>query len=377
MNAELSVYLDLMRLLAAGMVLVFHMNAAPVSGHILWRIAGHGTEGVIFFFVLSGFVISYITFHREHSARTYLVARAARIYSVAVVAIPVTLTADAVGVHMMPSLYQGQPFFNSATGASDIVNSLLFVNEIWFRHVIIGSDEPFWSLGFEVWYYAIFGALLFLSGRLRFTVAVLLMALSGPKILLYFSIWLLGVATFHLFARRRPNGRPLVPAIAGACLFVLTPALYLFVHAHRPGIGSFFGHSFNLDLNSGLTWAYYFIVALLFAAHLIGFMAISSVFTGLFNRCGAIVRWAAGASFTLYLIHQPVMLCLAAISRWPVGTLAHLLFVGTGTLAVVLAAAELGERRKAVWQRAIAAMVGSLAGPATRGSAPNVSRVGL
>jgi peptidoglycan/LPS O-acetylase OafA/YrhL len=50
MNQALSVYLDLMRLVAAGMVFIMHMNARSVAGPLLWRIAGHGSEGVIIFF---------------------------------------------------------------------------------------------------------------------------------------------------------------------------------------------------------------------------------------------------------------------------------------------------------------------------------------
>src|SRR3954451_23363737 len=78
MTPAFSLYLDLLRLFAAGLVFVSHLDVEPVSGKMLWMIANHGTEGVVLFFVLSGFVIGHVAARREQTARDYAVARAAR-----------------------------------------------------------------------------------------------------------------------------------------------------------------------------------------------------------------------------------------------------------------------------------------------------------
>ena len=42
-----------------------------------------------------------------------------------------------------------------------------FTNEIWFSSIRPFSNGPFWSLGYEAWYYAIFGVWTFTRGRRR------------------------------------------------------------------------------------------------------------------------------------------------------------------------------------------------------------------
>jgi peptidoglycan/LPS O-acetylase OafA/YrhL len=106
-----------------------------------------------------------------------------------------------------------------------------------------------------------------------------------------------------------------------------------------------------------VTWLYCFIVGSLFAAHLIGFAAISPVCSRPLDRLGPMIRWTAGASFTLYLVHQPIMFCLAALSPWRSGSVPRLLFVGLGTLLIIVVVAELGERRKRAWQLAITTLI--------------------
>ena len=352
MTPALSVYLDLVRLIAAGLVMVYHMNFKPVTAGQLWRIASHGNESVIIFFVLSGFVISFVASRKERSASSYVVARVARIYSVAVIAVPVTLLADAIGTYLAPTMYHGLSFANQNTNWWDVIQCLTFVNEIWFNHIIIGTDGPYWSLGFEVWYYTIFGIMLF-NKNLKLTLSVILMAVVGPKIILYFPIWLLGAATFRLIARSKAGGKPLLPPFGGSLLFVLTPVLYMALHRHQQIYVSVFGSNFALNRETALTWVYYAGVAILFAAHLVGFASMPDAAGRSLLRLAPIIRWAAGASFTLYLVHQPLIYCFAAASPWPLASLAHVLFVGLGTLVTVLLIAELGERRKRVWQIAI------------------------
>ena len=76
-----SILLDVLRFGAACTVLLSHFGLAGLSvGFPDYTVAGHLAVAV--FFVLSGFVIRYVTLTREASAKEYLIDRASRIYSV-------------------------------------------------------------------------------------------------------------------------------------------------------------------------------------------------------------------------------------------------------------------------------------------------------
>jgi peptidoglycan/LPS O-acetylase OafA/YrhL len=56
------------------------------------------------FFVLSGFVIAFVTTERESDGRSFAIARLARVYSVALPALVVTFVLDAIGRSIKPCL---------------------------------------------------------------------------------------------------------------------------------------------------------------------------------------------------------------------------------------------------------------------------------
>ncbi|MGH7072336.1 MAG: acyltransferase family protein [Acetobacteraceae bacterium] len=115
MTREVSLYLDLLRFLAALTVFLGHVSGSRFTGGFLWQFGPYMGEAVTVFFVLSGFVIGYTTDRREKSAYSYAVARAARIYSVALPALVVTFTLDAIGRSIRPDLYS-QSWGYVATG---------------------------------------------------------------------------------------------------------------------------------------------------------------------------------------------------------------------------------------------------------------------
>lgn len=357
MNPTFSLYIDVMRIVAAGLVLATHLNAEAVTGRLMWRLSGFSTEGVVIFFVLSGLVISHVVARRETSARAYAVARVARIYSVAVLAVLVTMAVDAVGVSADPSLYIGQSYYRGGNQLLDAGVALSFVNEIWGNHVFVGSSEPFWSLGFEVWYYVIFGVAQFMRGRGRVLAVGVLLVFVGPKIVAYLCLWLLGVGLQRNLARVPAAPRGAAGWGAGLILFAGPVLMFWLLHRSNPKVVPFFGGYFAFDAISLQSWCYYMVVGVLFCLHLLGARMLSPVLAPVMARISRPVRWAAGASFTLYLVHQPVLLCLASVSPYPVGGVARLVFVVVGTLAAVVVLAELGERRKALWRRVAEALV--------------------
>ena len=90
-----SVYLDLVRFTAACFVYLYHSNQRWLVEPIL-PMANYGHTAVVVFFVLSGFVIAYVTDTKERDWPSYAASRLSRVYSVALPAVVLTLLLDAV-----------------------------------------------------------------------------------------------------------------------------------------------------------------------------------------------------------------------------------------------------------------------------------------
>ena len=149
MNKALSVYLDFTRFLAAMLVFFFHASYTRFDGQWLSAVGVYGRDAVMAFFVLSGFVIAYVSNNRETHLRDYSISRLARLYSVVVPALLLTLLADYIGRRIDPSMYAGDYYQDSQPILRSIAN-LLFVNEIWFKSWRAFSNGPFWSMTFPL-----------------------------------------------------------------------------------------------------------------------------------------------------------------------------------------------------------------------------------
>src|SRR5207249_3354490 len=75
--------------------------------------------------------------------------------------------------------------------------SAVFLGASWTLAMLPGSNFPFATLDYEAWYYVLFGVAAFLRGRRRMAALAAAALLAGPKILLLFPIWLMGVAAWR------------------------------------------------------------------------------------------------------------------------------------------------------------------------------------
>ena len=350
MTREFSTYLNLLRLSAAMAVFFGHCAWLWTPGHLGPFRAYGCIVPVLVFFVLSGFVIGYSAEHRDRGAGDYAVNRAARIYSVALPALVATFMLDAVGRSVASELYSAAFGYSILHPVRQFMRAALFVNEIWWSRSAPGSNGPFWSLAYEVWYYVTFGVLAFGRGRLRFPVAALLLTLAGPWIALMFPIWLLGVGTYRLASRRRIDRAAGWSLAAGGLILVVALEVWATWKGLRhPPLPIYF-HRREICLD--------YLIGLGIAAHLLGMHAVAPSLAALLRPVARPVNWAAGATFTLYLFHFPVAQCLASLSPWRLGSVQATAMILVGTLGVVLVAAELTERRKEPWRRLFAALLG-------------------
>jgi peptidoglycan/LPS O-acetylase OafA/YrhL len=315
-----------------------------------------GHFAVVCFFVLSGYVISYVSDTRERSGTAYLVSRAARVYSVALPAIILTLVCDFVGRNLM-----GHPIYALYPNTSPLVRiiaSLTFVNELWFQSIVLFSNGPYWSLCYEVWYYAIFGAAVYLRGRARTITVTVLLALAGPNILLLFPVWLLGVALYHY--------KRVLSFSAGFFVFLASMAGLIGMAESEVrwviegGLRSLMGYQAWDRLGYSADFPTDYVFAALVAAN---FLAVRS-FEGKIHLAWwmtAAIRWAAASTFSLYLFHRPLLVFLmSTLALPPTFWNALILTILTVTLAVLLSYAT--ERRKSFWRRAVSFLLSAVRG---------------
>jgi peptidoglycan/LPS O-acetylase OafA/YrhL len=331
---ELSIYLDLVRFLAAMVVFLGHVSGARFTGGFLWQLDPLMDTAVVVFFVLSGYVIAFATDAKEGTPYRYFSSRAARIYSVAAPAIVVTAVLDPIGSRINPIMYTTAWGYDPAHSWSQALSLLTFTNEIWSHDIVFGSLLPYWSLGFEVWYYLLFGLALFFKGWKRIAFLVAATALSGPKIIVLFPLWLAGVLAYH-FGKRDFINRSAGYAILFACAIEAIAAV--------------------LALRSGLVpslLARRYLEGSVFVFSILGIQAIGADLSWL-NAIRKPVRYFAGMTFSLYLIHLPVAQFLAATAKLPPSSWAARALIIGGTFAIVLLISHVTERRKDLWHRAI------------------------
>ena len=346
MNRETSLYLDAWRFLAATIVFQGHVSGVRFTGGLLWQLDPYMSEAVTVFFVLSGFVIGYASDQGAISAASYAVARAARIYSVAFPALILTFGLDAIGRSLQPDLYAPSWGYVADGRVWQFVSGLFFVNQFWFTNVTQGSDLPYWSLGYEVWYYVIFGVAKFARRRWRIAGIGLLLLFVGPPIAAMFPLWLLGLLGYRFCTSLTP-GRTV-----GAMLYLGSLAAWIAYEHWAQGHGRLTSTLGDALKRPELAQDY--LVGTLFSLQLIGFCSISSVFRPVLDRLARSIRWISGATFTLYLLHLPVAQFLTAVVPWSPSSLATRIVMIGGTLAIMFAVAEVTERRKDAWRRGFA-----------------------
>lgn len=360
MKRATSVYLDLIRVLAAAVVFFGHAYPQRLTGGLpgLWRFESLGHDAVMVFFVLSGFVIAYAADRKERTLADYSISRFARLYSVVVPALALTVVADAIGSRLSPSLYDAS-WFASDLPLWRIAANLLFVNELWFQSVRPFSNVPFWSLGYEFWYYALFAAVCYLRAWHRPIGLLIISTIAGPKILLLLPVWLLGV-----WAYRIVKARP-VSQMAGIALVAASVAGYLaFRLSDVPSLldgvtTQWLGKAAVEELGFSKAFLASYVAGILFTLHLVGIAAISHRLRLL--PAERPIRYLASFTFSLYLFHYPLLYFFSAMAEHA-GMAAHrMLFVPASTLVVVWALGELTERRKSTVRRWVLACCESLA----------------
>jgi peptidoglycan/LPS O-acetylase OafA/YrhL len=333
MTNELSLYLDALRFGAALAVFVSHYSTGRISGGLFWQFDG-GRTAVLVFFVLSGFVIAWVSDTRERTLEEYSLSRVARLYSVIIPAFLLTAALDSLGKAIDPRLYGPEWGHSTDHPVIDYALSVVFLGESWTVRVLPGFNVPYWSLNYEAWYYVLFAAAMFLRGRPRIAVVIAAALLAGPRILFLLPVWLMGIAAWRWRAELpRQLGRPLV-------LVCLAGVLAL----EALGGERLFWHPSSGWLPPGFS-AYDFVLGALVSLFIIGLANMPLRMPG--RRLERLVRGLAGTSFGLYLLHYPLLNFFGTVVPGPPYGVLHRVLVFCLALGAALGLARLIEPRKA------------------------------
>lgn len=338
---ETSIFLDLTRVLAALAVFVLHFSYHRFSGGLFWQLGWFGGRAVDVFFVLSGFLIAYSVRSGRTSWRRYVVARLARVYSVALPALVLTLLCNQACALL------GEPgrIPPASLGIPPIVlllSNALFLGDVWNIHWIFGSNEPYWSLMFECWYYLGFGLALYLPPRLRLIGVLIAGCACGPRILALAPLWLLGAALVPVVLRDRVT--------PGQGVALILASLILLAWLPISGLAGFSA----LD-PAPMSWARLLqpqqnlVTALAFGGLIVGVNAARVLLSPMLLALAKPVTLLAGASFAFYLFHYPLLELSVAVSPWPVGSWAQRGFSIVGVFAAIWLLSRITEQRKDAW----------------------------
>lgn len=338
--------MDGMRALAAMAVLISHerniLFLDPTDGlSALWKlfyfVTGFGHQAVMIFFVLSGYWIAKTVARRGAEGGfawpDYAIDRLSRLWIVLIPALLLGGLLDGVGRYGTAApLYLGLQGTNSLTvdvGArlslSALAGNLAFLQGLLVEP--FGSNGPLWSLANEFWYYLWFPPLHQLLRGRRPSIAasglVLVTMLAFPSLLPGFVCWLFGALLFY--AARRPR---LQAAFGRSTLLAPAAAVVLFFGvlclSRLP----------QLAIDDAIEDV---AVSGSFALLLLALLRSARTYP---RALAPLCRYGAGSSYSLYVVHFPLVVLLAALFLAPARQLPPsggllLSFLAIGCVAIV------------------------------------------
>lgn len=306
-------YLDFVRFLAAEIVLIGHASHLFLPLPV-FRGGALECVGVVLFFLLSGLLITHST--QAHLRRPgyqpvhFLAARFGRIYTAYLPALVCVAVADRLlaaspaypyAATDGPLSFLGNLFMLQEFPLFQILRRAGFGERPWYIEAY-GTARPFWSVAVEWWIYLLFGFVAFALARgwrmtpARWLLVAVLAVVPAYHVLggvgeCLGLVWIVGMGVaLALPTLRRALGTP----ARGIAVAAISAALLL----GRAASGRFDPYQFQCDL---------FIAGILFGL----FLALSRAGAARFGALHAAVRFGAGFSYSLYLIHYTVIIAVA------------------------------------------------------------------
>lgn len=320
---DLPFILDLCRWLAAQLVVIGHCFAQySVFTYLLYpHLPAMQYMGVLIFFFLSGFLISYVVKLKspqtDYTFKVFFVDRFARIYSGLIPALLFILIMDSAYLHFINRSYSFD-ILESFDVPAFFANLLMLQNYpiTEYLHKLtgiaalhnepFGSGRPLWTLPIEWWLYMLFGWTWFkYSKELRGTRLVMFFVIlaffavvpleqlihgKGSGVLTY--AWLMGVLMMFLLAYTHRDSLPPRIALPASFAFLILALWYLKTFASN--------NVYNVRVIFLIGWSFFFFIAMFRSTNFVP------------QTVKKIVRFLADYSYSLYLIHLTVAVWFTA-----------------------------------------------------------------
>ncbi len=342
MTPSFSVYLEVVRIMATLIVFIAHGSSFYKPLADLNEVAKLGRDGVIIFFVLSGYVISWCANEKERSPLNFAINRAARIYSVAIPAILLGVASSL--------------FITFYTGSHEVEYPLQkpwiyfpmylsFIGNFWHLSEVPPQNFPYWSLNFEVWYYVIFAVFFYVRSNLRWPLVFGLLLLVGPNLIQLFPLWIAGSVLYFFHEKIK------IRTLFARWLLVFSILAFLFVKV--------FSLDLALDQYNAVLWKFLFDSQtpppqllgdyLLCLIVFINFIAAQHSDLSFSKEITQKIRYMASFSFSFYLFHIPVFGVFLAVLPENDRILSYALVMISATI-IIMFLAKYTEHKKHVYR---------------------------
>ena len=172
--------------------------------------------------------------------------------------------------------------------------------------------------------------------------------LAGPIAISLLPVWLLGVGAYYVCSQSKLRLGVSAVLMVAPLLCWMAYEAFMLGQARAPRPWPY----------DDLLWTY--AVALLFAAHIIGFNGVTQRLGGVLLRFARPIRWVSGATFSIYLYHLPIIQFLTTVTPWEPTAWQNRVLMVPGVLVVLFLLAELTERRKEWWRKMFSTLLESI-----------------
>lgn len=331
-----SIFLDVIRFASAVGIAVAHLTQPFFSTG--WPLlVDKAKAGLVALFLLSGFVIRYVTIIRKGEPRDFVIDRVSRVYSAVLPALLFTIVASYVARAVNPMFYNANWGDTMSRPLLRIFLNLIFFAQSWNFTYSPLSNEPFWTLSYEVFYYAMYGVLIYMGGVKRWIAFVVLCILAGQHIMLLLPLWLFGCVLHDVYQKLRvvklAPVRLQLSLLVVAIVGVLTAPFVVrtLISAKNLVTRIFLAHH-HQPVNLHWAYVYYAIGIPLGYAMLWSMLLLDHVRMQDKTSLVKSIRVLSEATFPIYLIHFPLFVLIAAIYPYDRGNSLFKL----GMLALVL-----------------------------------------
>jgi peptidoglycan/LPS O-acetylase OafA/YrhL len=200
----------------------------------------------------------------------------------------------------------GPMTFDAVAFRERMAASLLFIGQSWNLALAPPYNPPYWSLCYEVWYYLMYGAWVFVRGRWRLPMVLLAALCAGPKILLLWPVWLLGVLVWRWRGQLAARSAVILFCVSTAAALLLFwfdigGMLRIRMEAQWPDVIA--------RLNESAMFVGDYLLGIAVAGNFLAATAMGRQMRPLFHL-ETPIRLAASYTFSIYLYHMPLAILL-------------------------------------------------------------------